>query len=112
MQEGAHGDWVAQRLREATIGLVKSLSGSPIRGFRAAKEDPAFARASLDEATAMLMNGKTQEARLMMRDLTHGSGLARKLLRDSCGIMPPRESLCRGAVCSLPSASHWPLALR
>lgn len=36
------------------------------------RDDPAFARALLDEATTMLINGETEAARLMMRDLTHG----------------------------------------
>ncbi|NII72175.1 DNA-binding phage protein [Dyella sp. SG562] len=36
------------------------------------QNDPAFARALLDEATSMLLNGKTEAARLLMRDLTHG----------------------------------------
>ncbi|QDE40885.1 transcriptional regulator [Luteibacter pinisoli] len=43
--------------------------------------DPSFARALLDEATTMLINGETEAARLLMRDLTHGlmgfEGLAR-----------------------------------
>lgn len=36
------------------------------------RNDPAFARALLDEATSMLLNGETEAARLLMRDLTHG----------------------------------------
>ncbi|MGY3232256.1 DNA-binding phage protein [Luteibacter sp. HA06] len=36
------------------------------------KDDPGFARALLDEATSMLLNGEAEAARLLMRDLTHG----------------------------------------
>lgn len=36
------------------------------------KEDPAFARALLDEATTLLLNGEAESARLLLRDLTHG----------------------------------------
>jgi DNA-binding phage protein len=36
------------------------------------QNDAAFARALLDEATSMLLNGETEAARLLMRDLTHG----------------------------------------
>lgn len=36
------------------------------------KEDPAFARALLDEATTLLLNGEAEPARLLLRDLTHG----------------------------------------
>ncbi|UPG93845.1 DNA-binding protein [Luteibacter aegosomatissinici] len=36
------------------------------------QSDPAFARALLDEATTMFVNGETEAARLLMRDLTHG----------------------------------------
>jgi DNA-binding phage protein len=37
------------------------------------KTDPAFARGLLDEAAALLLNGEAEAARLLMRDLTHGS---------------------------------------
>jgi len=36
------------------------------------QSDSAFARALLDEAASMLINGETEAARLLMRDLTHG----------------------------------------
>jgi DNA-binding phage protein len=35
------------------------------------QNDPAFARALLDEATTLLLNGETKLARSMLRDLTH-----------------------------------------
>lgn len=51
------------------------------------QSDPAFARALLDEATSMLLNGETEAARLLMRDLTHGligfEGLAKAMGRPS-----------------------------
>lgn len=36
------------------------------------KQDPAFARALLDEATTLMLNGEAEPARLLLRDLTHG----------------------------------------
>jgi DNA-binding phage protein len=34
--------------------------------------DPEFARALLDEAASLMLNGEAEAARLLMRDLTHG----------------------------------------
>jgi len=36
------------------------------------KTDTVFARALLDEAASLLLNGEAEAARLLMRDLTHG----------------------------------------
>jgi DNA-binding phage protein len=36
------------------------------------KTDPAFANALLDEAMGLMLNGESEAARLLLRDLTHG----------------------------------------
>lgn len=36
------------------------------------KTDLAFARALLDEAMGLMMNGESEAAGLLLRDLTHG----------------------------------------
>jgi DNA-binding phage protein len=36
------------------------------------KNDPEFARALLDEAMELMLNGEAEASRLLMRDLTHG----------------------------------------
>jgi DNA-binding phage protein len=36
------------------------------------KADPAFANALLDEAMGLMVNGESEAARLLLRDLTHG----------------------------------------
>lgn len=38
------------------------------------EQDPAFAAALLDEATALVLNGEAEAARLLLRDLAHGLG--------------------------------------
>lgn len=36
------------------------------------KSDPAFAGALLDEVMSLMLNGESEAARLLLRDLTHG----------------------------------------
>src|SRR4051812_36493654 len=38
-----------------------------------AKRDPAFAKALLDEAATLFLNGETQTARLILRDLVNAT---------------------------------------
>jgi len=67
---GAQGDSYAERQKVVDMALTRDFKQTVVERV---KRDPAFARELLNEAATLFLNGETDAARLVLRDLVNAT---------------------------------------
>jgi len=68
--QGAQGDSYAERQKVVDMALTRDFKQTIVERV---KRDPAFARELLNEAATLFLNGETDAARLVLRDLVNAT---------------------------------------
>jgi len=68
--QGAQGDSYAERQKVVDMALTRDFKQTVVERV---KRDPAFARELLNEAATLFLNGETDAARLVLRDLVNAT---------------------------------------